>query len=947
MIEIVKLLRLICLYLRRERHPVINKILTCLCVKKMETHLRPSPTLADQQDAINTSFERRKLADYNWYLKHKPNIMSRVTVEIHPDRVLQSRNHDYRDHAIHVRIKGTPAFCRAVACNKYYPRGRVCNKHSNLQIFKSGNTTVTACEHACSNLYKPTPLYNPAEAAIAAAEEAAKPPKKETNEVDGNRVFWSDECDACITGFPEVYAMAIDDYRRTSDHTTPHTDTIGTGYDIDENQLFRHGEDYATYYKMNQYYCDDFALTLKGGQCQATLGERILGFFLGDTITHLMKYFVTNTLAGKNIYTVKSPKVPKISQEEINRLTTQNDQGKYDDSVYCIKPTVTLSELGFRDGLYHMYWSTAAGFPGNLIEPLIFFKELTPLTSPPDPPFVTLPQPTVSRSIWSDLGTLGTSALGTFNIAGGGFTPINTDGILSEVLQYKKPIERPHGLPGAPKHLRLDRFGMRIQTEYDLLGLRPRVASTRDASDALIDPAELESTFLQIGKIILEGTHSVVDTIIVNKLIKSFFKHALPAIARAIERAGMQMVKFVMKNVIKNVLVKIITKTVVNVVAKALLRLSALGSLPFIGIVLAVLGVLDLILSIVDPLRMADLQDQSALDLNAKLEIEQNKILYGMGTWEYSPAMWMESFKFANYVPDDEAPVDTADQDGNQENTSNNVYKFSQKMQKSMYDNRSVNDEDRDILNDPQLQFKNNYLAVDKHSLILVRKLNKKLTSNNDEIETKSNLSERTDKQNDKKYNIHNPHPVIGLPLSKVTVNPNDDFILEIQYQTMYLMTLKVNSEGQKIDMENEGQVDTSEFAEQARKHSATLPSFSSSDFEMFLSEYSEHLNTCNYGIYAFAAYLVIVPIIVTLLSYAKIATTTIVTTFCICSIVSMLIIGLYTRNIYRPNAEIVKKGTRRHNRILDHVNKIIDVHGHHAIPSSTHVSVPIPHQWI
>ncbi|MBT0716625.1 P74 protein 3, partial [Dolichomitus sp. PSUC_FEM 10030005] len=86
---------------------------------------------------------------------------------------------------------------------------------------------------------------------------------------------------------------------------------------------------------MNQYYCDDFALTLKGGQCQATLGERILGFFLGDTITHLMKYFVTNTLAGKNIYTVKSPKVPKISQEEINRLTAQNDQGKYDDSVYC------------------------------------------------------------------------------------------------------------------------------------------------------------------------------------------------------------------------------------------------------------------------------------------------------------------------------------------------------------------------------------------------------------------------------------------------------------------------------------------------------------------------------------------------------------------------------------------------------------------------------------
>ncbi|MBT0716653.1 P74 protein 4, partial [Dolichomitus sp. PSUC_FEM 10030005] len=225
----------------------------------METHLRPSPTSADQQDAINTSFERRKLADYNWYLKHKPNIMSRVTVEIHPDRVLQSRNHDYRDHAIHVRIKGTPAFCRAVACNKYYPRGRVCNKHSNLQIFKSGNTTVTACEHACSNLYKPTPLYNPAEAAIAAAEEAAKPSKKETNEVDGNRVFWSDECDACITGFPEVYAMAIDDYRRTSDHTTPHTDTIGTGYDIDEKQLFRHGEDYATYYKMNQYYCDDFA----------------------------------------------------------------------------------------------------------------------------------------------------------------------------------------------------------------------------------------------------------------------------------------------------------------------------------------------------------------------------------------------------------------------------------------------------------------------------------------------------------------------------------------------------------------------------------------------------------------------------------------------------------------------------------------------------------------
>ncbi|MBT0716659.1 P74 protein 2 [Dolichomitus sp. PSUC_FEM 10030005] len=919
----------------------------------METHFRPSPTSADQQDAINTSFERRKLADFNWYLKQKPNIMSRVTVEIHPDRVLQSRNHGYRDHAIHVRIKGTPAFCRAVACNKYYPRGRVCNKHSNLQIFKSGNTTVTACEHACGNLYKPNPLYSPAEAAIAAAEEAAKPKKKESDEVEGNRVFWSDGCYACITGFPEIYAMAIDDYRRTSEHTTPHTDTIGTGHDIDEKYLFRHGEDYATYYEMNQYYCDDFAMTLKGGQCQATVAERVLGFFLGDTIVHLMKYFVTNTLAGKNLYTVKSPKLPKISQDEINRITADNDQGKFDDSVYCIKPTITLSELGFRDGLYHMYWTTAGGFPGKLVEPLIFFKELTPLVSPPEPPMPTLRKP-VSRGVWDDIGELGASTFNIFGSLGGGgsFSP-NSGGILNEVLGFKKPIERPKGEAGAPRHLRLDRFGMRIQTEYDILGLRPRVASTRDASDALVDPAELESTFLQVGKIVIEGTRSIVETIIVNKLIKAFFKHTLPMIARAIEKAGMRMAAFVMKNVIKSVLVKIITKTVVGAVEKALIRLSVLSQLPFIGIVLAVLGVLDLILSIVDPLRVADLQDQSAIDLNAKLEIEQNKILYGMGTWEYSPAAWMESFKYTNYVADEESHVDVTDQDagggggGGKNDKTSNIAKLRRKLENSIYDNNAMSNEDREIFNDPELQFKNNYVAVDKHALILVRDLNKKLASSTNETDDPSKILKKIGKKDNEKYSIHNPHPVIGLPLSKVTVNPNDDFILEIQYQAMYLTALKVNSEGQKIDMETEGQIDTSEFAEQARKHSATLPSFSSNDFDMFLSEYSENLNTCNYGIYAFAGYLLIVPILVTLLSYANVAATTIVTIFCISSIVSMLIVSLYTRIIYRPNAEIIRKGTRRRNRIFDHVNKMIDTHGQYAVASSIHSAPPISPQWI
>lgn len=963
----------------------------------MEVHLTPSPTPADQQDALNTSFERRKLADYNWHLKQKPNIISRIVVEIHPDRLLQARNHQFRDHAIHVRLKGTPAFCAAVRCNPFYPRGRMCTKHSNLQIFKSGNTTLTACEHACTTLYKPNPLYTPAEAAAAAAVEAKRPkkPEKKEEKIDGNRVFWSEGCDACISGSPEVYGTVIDDHRRTTNHTTPHTDTIGTGYDVDEENLFRQGEDYATYYKMNKYYCEDFAMDLKSDNsgCEASLGERIAGFFIGDTIVHLLRYLITHSFQGKNLNTVNTPNVPEITPEEIKRLTARDDHSKYDDSVYCINPAITLTDLGFSDGLYHMYWTTAGGFPGRLVEPMIFFRELDPsitsvtLPTPPPPAPTEIPRTRAARSIGSDFVEIGKTVLNTGTPFGSDshINPMNPDGLLGEMLGVKKPVTRPVGEKGAPRHLRLNRFGMRIMTEYDILGLRPRLPSTRDPGEMVPpDPATLESDFLKISKQIVGIAQSAAEQAIVTGLIKTFFKRGLPMIARAIEHTGARIAAFVMKHVVNSVLVKVVTKAITGVLSRAIMRLVSLASAPVVGIILALLTLLDLALSFIDPLRVADLQDQTAIDLSAKIEIENNKIMYGMGTWEYSPATWIETFRMMNDMPDEEAPADMKAVDGDDaKNTNDKDDKKDEETDSGddddddeaaekrgggggrkrrnagtreggRQDDATMGTENREILHDPLLNANNGYIAVDRHMLIAMRDLNRRINadgsgdSSSGGSSTPGHVERKADEDKTKKYTIDNPHPKIGWPLTKVTVNPAEDFIVEMQYQILYLNTLTVNSEGQKIDMETEGRMDMNLFSEQARKHAAALPNFSSHDFEIFLADYSANLKTCNYALYVFSAYIVIVPAIITLLSlYSNASATAILTIFCVCSILSMLLINLYTRALYRPDTAVLDKGTRRQNRLLDTLKRIADVHGQHAVASTKKPPAVLSPRWL
>lgn len=568
-----------------------------------------APTADDLNNASIYAFERNKLQTYNWALFHFPKIFSEVHVEIQPHHYLMSNNKSFRDNCIYVRLKSSKGFCEKARCNLFFPRGQECTKfyrdqknnknnknNTNpelLQIFKTAHTTDTACEAGCFKLFD-TPM-----------SVKNNNHEEEKDILDqGFRVLtgWSDRCDSCLIFDNSLYSMEIDDYNRTSKHTTRHYDTVGTGYDKANNFVAPSGDE-SFGFQLTEFDCQDFDMYLyedekKQKYCEYSNWEKYTaGFILGESLWGVLKRGIKATVETFD-HDYNRPHLPIIGKQEkeelLKKFGTSNDNG-HDiinlKHAFFIDPFVTLSQLGFTEKNMHMFWTTEHDdFGGGLKEPLYLYKSVDDI------------QPTIPHYLQRN----------------------------NEENYKKNPMNLPN---------------KRHSDEYEILNLKPTRITEETYTElfqAILNEKANDSNLLSALKsFAVEGSKFIA----IDLTLRLSTKKILP---KVIESLGTnRLTNFAFRATIKHVFQKEIEKEALKLTfEKAAARALSFGVrfIKAVDILLWVFLAIDLLLAFFDPLGIKlheSLGVQAAVDMNSKLNIMINQHDYGYGTVEFSPIYYV------------------------------------------------------------------------------------------------------------------------------------------------------------------------------------------------------------------------------------------------------------------------------------------------------------------
>lgn len=322
----------------------------------MTTILAPSygqPLIDNYTDAAVNATERSKLMSFNCFLKEYPHIFSHVNVEIRHNQLLDNKTVEQMNRNLKVRLIGTPKFASQINCNLYYPRGRECKPETPSLVFKSGNSDVPACQPSCFKITG------------SRVDEDGVPFR-------APMAFFDKDQGTAIMQSDAIYRLAVDDYARTDAHLTTHVDTIGTGFDVPKDEYYMDTEGNKTYkIALNRYYCDDFMLEFRDGECKPSAAEFWVGIFVSSALYKAMqygaRYFATGVPAN-GIQKVKLDPIRTKAQTEAEWRAIINQQAVF------FNPNLSLSDLGITADESFLIFTTEYGWPGRLVVPLIFYK---------------------------------------------------------------------------------------------------------------------------------------------------------------------------------------------------------------------------------------------------------------------------------------------------------------------------------------------------------------------------------------------------------------------------------------------------------------------------------------------------------------------------------------------------------------------------------------------
>lgn len=338
------------------------------------------PTLVNYTSADLYAFERRKIQQYNYYLRYRPEIMSHTYIEISYNSDLQDNNDLAWQRKIKFIVRSRKKFCSQTSCQSHYPRGNTCDIGDNPRVFKTGDHDVEACQYGCYNLYERTKIPKNENDKTTSIDTETE------NEQYARAPFltYSYRQCACTVHDNGLFALGIDDYSRAQYHPLPRVDTIGTGFhyidsgnffdredfspqsnepyiDIDGNESFR--------FNLNKYYCDDFQLKFDGKKCYASAGESVFGFLVSSSLYKACQYGVRYAATGVANTDVQKLNLPPVKYKP-HHESFSSWKNDVDIDAFFINPNVSLTDLGFTADTKHCIFTTQYGYPGKLVEPL-------------------------------------------------------------------------------------------------------------------------------------------------------------------------------------------------------------------------------------------------------------------------------------------------------------------------------------------------------------------------------------------------------------------------------------------------------------------------------------------------------------------------------------------------------------------------------------------------
>lgn len=342
------------------------------------------PTLLNYTNADLYAYERRKIQQYNYFLRYKPHIMSHTYIEISYNAQLTDNDELPWYRKIRFTVRSRKKFCSQTSCQLHYPRGNTCTTKDEPRIFKTGDHDLEACQFGCYNLYDMAtmPSTTDKDEKTTTSSSSTDPPDEQYARAPF-LIYSYKQC-ACTQHNNGLFALGADDYTRTDYHPMPRIDTIGTGFHYIDSGNFFERKDFSSIdnqpyvdnegnesfrFNINRYYCDDFQLKFDGRKCYQSVGEQIFGFLVSSTLYKACQYGVRYAATGVTNTDVQKLSLPP-PKYQVHHSTLNSWLNDVDPDAFFINPNVTLEDLGFREDKKHCIFTTEYGYPGRLIEPL-------------------------------------------------------------------------------------------------------------------------------------------------------------------------------------------------------------------------------------------------------------------------------------------------------------------------------------------------------------------------------------------------------------------------------------------------------------------------------------------------------------------------------------------------------------------------------------------------
>ncbi len=552
------------------------------------------PTKIDNQNALLYTFEREKLFDFNYHLKTQPHLASWINVQIRLNQDISTTTFEQFNRNIYVRLIGTEEFCNQVHCNPYYYRSQNCSPINKPIIFKSGNSDVFACQNSCFNIYN------------GAKDE-------DDNLYKAPFVMFNKSQNCCSIHNDAFFRMGIDDSIR-SDVPTPRITTIGTGFDLSD-EPYRDAAGNETFkFNLNKFYCDDFKYKFTDGECKASTSEWLFSILGSEILYKSIQYGSRKISSGIGLNDVNRPDLPTVSPENLKKIKTFDEWISHVNvNAHFFNINLTLKDLGITSETRHLIFTTEYGWPGRLVEPLIVYKTINP-NAPIDDP-----------------------------------------------ISIYKIVDYSVGSKLLPQ-FRYDEYGRRESDEYDLIGSYDMLRKLNESMVGKFDdPFDVQSfMFLELLEAIKEFLSG--DAATLSLTIGATFLNEISSALIKLFKFGQEKFIKVTTNMIG-----IAQRTAFSNIIKASgfqalklgtrlfkFAISSLKMLTVVGMILDVVGLIDLFFLGSDVFGQNNLRDKSFTESYSKADLTMLEQVYGYKTVEFSPAYYFELFKALNYkkMPD-------------------------------------------------------------------------------------------------------------------------------------------------------------------------------------------------------------------------------------------------------------------------------------------------------